>query len=251
MKKMSLTRTLASIILFLDKIFPSKFVERIINFAINSHIKKFANLNVINIEKLNNIKKPVIFICNHLSNADGLILNKVLKNHDVAFVMGVKLKEDPITNIGVRIVRTIQITPGSPDKSAVTNLIKHVKSGNNILIFPEGTRSRDGSMLKAKKGIYLIARLCNVPVVPLCIYGSELYMPIDKSGNMNHEEFRQANVVVKIGDPIDIPDKEKEESKQEYEERIINYLMVNIAKMLPDKYRGAYKELCIENEGEI
>ena len=71
-----------------------------------------------------------------MSNADGLILNKVLKDQDVTFIMGVKLTQDPMTNLGCKIVKNIQITPSSPDKNAISNLVKHVKSGNNILIFP-------------------------------------------------------------------------------------------------------------------
>ncbi|BAK81698.1 lysophospholipid acyltransferase family protein [Candidatus Arthromitus sp. SFB-rat-Yit] len=242
MKKISLMKILVNIILFLEKIIPESIMNKIINFGIDRYINKYARLRIIGEEKLRVIKAPVIFICNHLSNADGLILNKVLKNQDVTFIMGVKLTQDPMTNLGCKIVKNIQITPSSPDKSAISNLVKHVRNGNNILIFPEGTRSRNGKMIKAKKGIYLIAKLCKVPIVPIAIYGSEKFMPIDKEGNMNNETFNNADVYVSIGDKINIPEKIKTETKEEFEERFINTLMSKISSMLPREYRGVYEE---------
>lgn len=242
MKKISFMKIITSIVIFLEKILPEKILKSIINFGIDGYIKKYANLQVINKQKLDEIKGPVIFICNHLSNADGLILNKVLKEKDVTFIMGVKLTQDPMTNLGCKIVKTISITPSSPDRGAISNLVKHVKGGNSILIFPEGTRSRNGKMIKAKKGIYLISKLCGVPIVPLSIYGSEKFMPIDQSGNMNNETFNNADVYVTIGDPISIPKKNENEDKQEYEERFILTLMKGIAELLPNEYKGVYGE---------
>lgn len=233
-------RIITSIVLALEKILPEKILKKVINFGIDFYIKKYANLKIINKDKLDNIQGSVIFICNHLSNADGLILNKVLKEKDVTFIMGVKLTKDPMTNLGCKVVKNIQITPSSPDRTAISNLVKHVKDGNNILIFPEGTRSRNGSMIRAKKGIYLIAKLCGVPIVPLSIYGSEKFMPIDKNGNMNNEVFCNADVYVSIGDKMILPSKLDDEDKLKYENRCIEYLMNGIASMLPYEYRGVY-----------
>ena len=53
------------------------------------YIKKYANLSVKGLEKIDGVKKPRIFVCNHLSNSDGLILNKVLKEKsDPYFIPG-------------------------------------------------------------------------------------------------------------------------------------------------------------------
>ncbi len=240
MKKVGLMRFLVSTTLFLEKILPERLLKVIIDTSINFYIKSYANLKVLNKNKLSYFEAPVIFICNHLSNSDGLILNKVLENKDVTFVMGVKLTKDPMTNLGCKVVKTIQITPSSPDKSAISNLVKYVKNGNSIFIFPEGTRSRNGAMIKAKRGIYLIAKLCNVPIVPLAIYGSEKFMPIDENGDMNNETFYRADVFVDVGDKMILPSKLEDESKIDYEERCITYLMKGISKMLPEEYRGVY-----------
>lgn len=209
---------------------------------VNRYLEKYADIKVIGKENMNINKKPVIYIGNHLSNADGLVLAKVLEDQDVTFVAGVKLSNNPLTNIGINVVKTITITPNSADKDALNAIIKTVKAGNNVFIFPEGTRSRTGSMIEAKKGILLIAKLTGAPIIPVGIWGSEKLMPINKEGDMGSERFYNAEVTVSFGKQIEIPGKVKDEDRHSYDDRVLNTLMKAIAQLLPEEYRGVYKE---------
>jgi 1-acyl-sn-glycerol-3-phosphate acyltransferase len=128
-----------------------------------------------------------LFVCNHLSNSDGLILNKVLEKENIIFAAGKKLESNSVTNLGFKIVRSIPILPNSPDKDAIKKLVSAVKEGNSILIFPEGTRSRTEKTLEGKKGILLFAKLTKAPIVPIGIWGTEKFMPIKK--DMGKEAF--------------------------------------------------------------
>lgn len=220
---------------------PKGFVNLMSKKLMDYYINKYANLEVKGLEHIKQVKAPVIFVCNHLSNSDGLILNKVLKPYDVTFVAGMKLSNDPITNMGINIVKTITIKPNSADKDAISKVVHTLKSGNNVAIFPEGTRSRVGSMIEAKRGIVLIARLTKAPIIPIGIWGTEKLLPINKDGNMSGEKFNYAEVKVKIGEPITLPAKEKEEDKHSYEERTLNFIMKSIANLIPESYRGVYK----------
>lgn len=106
-----------------------------------------------------------IFICNHLSNSDGLVLNRALKEIDPTFVAGVKLSNNTVTSIGVNVMKTTNIKPNTADKEGLKKIIKLVKQGASLLIFPEGTRSRVSSLIEAKKGIFLIAKMTGAPIV--------------------------------------------------------------------------------------
>lgn len=220
---------------------PKGLVSFVSRKVLMGYIKKYANIRINGLENLDGCKKPILFICNHLSNSDALVIDNILKNQDITFVAGVKLNSTPLTSLGMSITKTIGIKPNTADKEAISNIIKTLKKGNNILIFPEGTRSRTTSMIEAKKGVVLIQRLSKATVVPLGLVGTEKFLPINDS-DMGSEEFQYADITLNIGNPIDnVPKKEKDEDKHDYEERITKFFMESIAALLPESYQGVYK----------
>jgi 1-acyl-sn-glycerol-3-phosphate acyltransferase len=221
---------------------PNGLLKYISNKVMYGYIDKYADLSVKGKENLDNIKKPVIYICNHLSNADGLVLNSILREKDdVTFVAGVKLNSNSLTNLGIHIVKTTPVKPNTADKDGLKKIINIVKDGGSILIFPEGTRSREGKLIEAKKGIILIAKLTKVNIVPIAITGTEKLLPISKVGRMEQEKFQHAKVSVTIGNEFSLPKIENDENKKEFDERCLNTLMYKISEMLPDEYKGVYR----------
>ena len=219
---------------------PERFVTYASKKLVDRYLNKYANIHVSGAEHLEKMRTPTLFVCNHLSNADGLVLNRVLRLADPTFVAGVKLSENSVTNIGMNVVKTTHIVPDSADHEGLKKIIRLVKSGENILIFPEGTRSRTGSMIKAKKGILLIARMTGAPIVPIGIYGSEQLLPINHKGDMSGEVFHHASVHVHIGEQFNLTKKDKDQDKKTYEEMATKYIMERIARLLPTEYQGVY-----------
>lgn len=223
------------------ELLPKKYLKIAATIILNRKLKKYAHLHVEGMEKIDNVANgPMIFISNHLSNSDGLIFNKVLEKYAPTFVAGVKLNGEAVTNFGTIVVKTTPIIPNSPDKGGLSKIVKILKSGENIFIFPEGTRSRTASMNKATRGLHLIAKMSKAIIVPIGIYGSEKLLPIGGDGNMSNETFQEADVYIKIGDPFYMPDKREKEDKKQYEERAVDEAMRKIAVLLPNSYRGVY-----------
>lgn len=223
----------------LIKILPVPLVKVLSKKIIRKYIKEYANIELKGKENLKKAKKPAIFISNHLSNSDALVLNHVLKDQDLTFVAGIKLSKNPITNIGILNIKTTPIKPNSPDKDGIKKIISIIKDGNNVLLFPEGTRSRTGGMIEAKKGILLIAKLTKAEIVPIGICGTEKLLPVDDT-DMAAEHFHYADVITRIGDPFLLPGKENDEDRKDYEDRAMEYIMKKIAVLLPERYRGVY-----------
>lgn len=229
-------------VLKIIELFPKKFVAAMGRKILNGYLDKYANITVNGMENIKSVKGPLMFICNHLSNSDGVVLNRVLENEDVTFVAGVKLSDTPLTSLGFYVAKAIPIKPNTADKEAVSKIVHTLKEGGSVLMFPEGTRSRSGSMIEAKKGVILFQRLTHAAIVPIGICGTEKLLPIDDK-DMGAEKFDYAEVSVTIGKPVyyeDLPKASEGESRHELETKQTNFVMQKIAELLPEKYRGFY-----------
>lgn len=215
---------------------PSKLRKPLCKYVVNKYIDKYADIRIKNEHKLEDIKAPVIFVCNHLSNADGLILNKILNKFEPYFVAGIKLGNNPVSSIGLDAVNIIPIRPNTADIESMKKCIEKTKEGKSILIFPEGTRSRSGRLMEGKKGVILIAQKSNIPIVPISLIGTEKLMPINDS-DMEKEKFHYTEVHVNIGEAFKLPSKVRGEDKEEYNNKCINMIMGNIAELLPQEYK--------------
>lgn len=183
---------------------------------------------------------PCLFICNHLSNADGFTLYRALKPRQVFFLAGVKLQDTTLTRLGVESVDTIAIRPNSPDVEALKRAVETLKAGKSVLIFPEGTRSRTGSLLRAKKGAALIARRAGVPIVPVALTGTEQFLPINDQ-DMGGEQVHKARVDVRIGQPFRVDELDLTAPEGEDDRQVLADAMLRkVAEMLPESYRGVY-----------
>lgn len=225
----------------LIEILPKWGVKYFARKVLENCLNKNANITVYGSEKLKNIKSPIFFICNHLSNADALVLERALKELDPTFVAGVKLAKNATTNFGIYVFKTTPIKPNSADKEGVVKIINILKNNENVIMFPEGTRSRTQSMNEGFRGIVFIAKMSKATIVPLGLWGTEKLMPIDPNGDMAKESFHPADAFLSIGDAFQLPERQEREEKREYETRALNTMMKSIAELLPEKYRGIYK----------
>ena len=198
-------------------------------------LNRYADLEVTGSEILSErIGKPTIFISNHLSNVDGLVLNKILNKNDVTFMAGVKLKANSFTSIFMKMVRHIEINPNTADRKAIKKALGVLKTGGSILIFPEGTRSRTGSMIKGRRGFLLLAKLSGVDFVPIALQGTEKLLPLDPE-NMSNEVLQHAKVKVSIGQKFQL-----DTSNNVSDDDNVTTAMMKIAQMLGPEYQGEY-----------
>ncbi len=222
-------------LIYLSKFLPRRLRKYITKTTVHKLVDKYADLEVIGMDNIPK-NEPIVFIANHLSNLDGLLLSKLFEElkMKVFFLAGVKLKNEGITNAVLEFVPHIEIEPNKPDRKAIKKAVAVLKEGSSILIFPEGTRSRSGGMIQGRSGVYLISKLAKVKIIPLGITGTEKCLPIAMEGKMSKESFVYSKVTVKFGQSF-----YAEEFKDLDEP--ISGMMNKIAELLPIEYRGYYK----------
>ena len=223
------------------KLFFKQIIRIIVRFAIKLYFVVIYRVKVIGQENIpKNKKEPLIYCGNHRTYKDPPLIVVTAKRH-VRFLAKEELRKNKFFAFLGVVFDGIYVKRDSKDLSAIKTTLKALKNGESIALFPEGTRSRTGSMIEAKKGVILVARMSKANIIPISLSGTEKLLPINKEGDMSQEKWNNAVVNVNIGEPVIIPKKDKEESKHDYDERCLNYLMKAIAKGLPEKYRGVYK----------
>jgi 1-acyl-sn-glycerol-3-phosphate acyltransferase len=124
---------------------------------------------------------PYIYMPNHQSNFDIPVL---LGHLAVQFRWLAKkeLFKIPIFGAAMRKAGYISIDRYNRESAfkSLKTAAKKIKSGRSVLIFPEGTRSRDGKIRPFKKGGFVLAVDSGVPIVPVVIKGTHAIMTKDK-----------------------------------------------------------------------
>ena len=123
-------------------------------------------------------RRPVIFIANHASHFDPPLLISTLPSHPV-FIAKRELGRVPFLGWVIWLAGFIFIdrSDRSQAKASLTAATKRIHDGQSVVVFPEGTRSRDGKLLPFKAGSFRIATEAGVPLVPIAIHGGNGIRP--------------------------------------------------------------------------
>ena len=128
-------------------------------------------------ENINN-KNSYIVISNHQSQYDIFLIYGWL-GLDIKWVMKKQLRKIPGLGFGSEKVGHIFLDRSSPlaAKKTLAEAKERLSKGSSVVMFPEGTRSRDGKLLPFKRGAFKLALDLNLPILPLTIKGTKDIMP--------------------------------------------------------------------------
>ena len=118
----------------------------------------------------NNHKEPFIFVCNHRAASDAFLMSVL--PHEAIQVVNVWPFRLPVLGYYARMAGYLNINKLSPELF-LEKALKLLRENVSIIFFPEGTRSIGRQMGNFHGSAFRLALRAKIPIVPLCISGSE------------------------------------------------------------------------------
>lgn len=134
-------------------------------------------------------KSGFIIASNHRSYADPPLIAVTAGCAKYSFVAKAELFRFPFFGWLIKKLGAFPVVRGKGDMKVISDSVERINQGRNLVIFPEGTRSKDGKVGRGKTGVALIAASSGATVIPAgIVYDGKL-------------RFR-SKVTVKFGKPI-------------------------------------------------
>ncbi len=183
-----------------------------------------------------NLPKEGSFVIttNHLGFVDVPIAFYALDRWDMFVMIGEKWQNIGLFRWVGKYFNFVFIDRFNPDIKTLRKVISLMEKNNILVIAPEGTRSRTGSLIEAKPGASYLAAKLNRPIVPVGITGTE-----DRALLVNLKKLHRGHITVTAGQPFKLPPLPRE-NRDEVLKQYTDEIMCHIAALLPEKYRGVY-----------
>ncbi len=143
-------------------------------------------------------RQAYVVISNHQSAFD-IFAHFAALPVPIRFLAKQELFKIPVFGTAMRRMGIVEVDRGAgraTHQAVNRGAAQNMALGRSLMIYPEGTRSRDGAMLPFKKGAFAIARNLGVPIVPTAITGSR------QAWGPGSKIIRPGHITVTILDPI-------------------------------------------------
>jgi 1-acyl-sn-glycerol-3-phosphate acyltransferase len=171
---------------------------------------------------------PLILAVNHSSFFDPPLVG-ICSRRAVYYLARKNLLEWPFLGPLFPAMNVIPVERGGNDMSALREVIKKINEGNGVVLFPEGTRTRDGNLQPGRAGIGLVIAKTLAPVLPLRIFGAYDAFPKGSRG------LRLTRITVVIGEPLRFTPEDVRPSSRETYQRLSDRVMEAISALQIDE----------------
>ncbi len=171
---------------------------------------------------LDNIpKEPCVFIGNHSSLLDIPILFYAVDS-SLGFIAKKEILKTPIMGYWLKKSKCVTLDRENPREAikSINNAVRNIVEGYSMVIFPEGTRNKEGKVGEFKKGALKLATKSKAPIIPVSI---------DRSARAyeDNRKFVPTKIKVVFGEAIETKTLSREEEK-DLTERIRTIIISNL-----------------------
>jgi 1-acyl-sn-glycerol-3-phosphate acyltransferase len=197
-----------------------------------AHIFIFRTLHVQGLDKVPR-RGPVLVVGNHIATLDPPLTGALIKRLDVHYMAKAEYFELRRQRVMFRAYNAFPVVRHSADRAALKQALQVLQDGHVLMMYPEGTRSRDLQMHRPYAGAGFLARKSLAPIVPVAVWGSEDVLPTGASWP------HHAHVQIRFGDPFFLPERNADGTPMSHQQSA-DHMMARVAAMLPEKYRGVF-----------
>ena len=183
--------------------------ETILQFVLAPLMDLYTRPRVRGREVFDGLPHPVIFVANHSSHLDTPTILRALplrwrQRTAVAAAADYFYKKRAVANMVALTFNTVPLARngGGIGNGSTEHVDRLIDQRWNLLMFPEGTRSRDGRLGKMRAGAAAIAQLHRIPIVPIYVKGTHEAMPPGQNWPRRRLFARRHRVEVHFGTPI-------------------------------------------------
>lgn len=141
-------------------------------------------------------RRPYVFVANHASNADAFLV--AMLPWEMKWLSKKSIFDIPLLGWQMRVAGDVELLRGDKDSArhAVEELRERLRRKLSVIVFPQGTRSPDGTVGAFREGAFRLAIEENVDVVPLAVAGTSNSLP---KGSLT---FKKTSATVTVLPPV-------------------------------------------------
>jgi 1-acyl-sn-glycerol-3-phosphate acyltransferase len=180
---------------------------------------------------------PTMLIMNHISSIDPFLAIGIVKPRFVIPMTKIENLENPFLAPFIRAWGAYSIRRGEIDRKALLNSIELIKSGQLVLISPEGTRTSTG-LIESKDGMTYVAAKANAVIVPMGISAGAI------EWKEQFKKLRRADIHIHFGRPFRLKTQGRERIPRDELAQMTSEAMYQLALALPNpELRGVYSDM--------
>jgi 1-acyl-sn-glycerol-3-phosphate acyltransferase len=177
------------------------------------------------------LQGPLLLVANHVNFLEIPLVLSHLQPRQVTGLAKAETWDSPVMGMLFNLWGAIPVRRGEADVVAIRRVLEALNAGMIVAIAPEGTRSGDGCLRRAKPGIGLLAAHTPAPILPIAFFGHERIWS-------NLRRLQRTDFHIRVGPLLRV--RPNGRWTAERRQVLADEVMYQIATLLPEKYRGAY-----------
>ena len=196
---------------------------------------------------------PALLCSNHISYLDPPIIGTAFNYRRCCYMGKGDLFRIPLFGPFIRYNYVYYVDKDEGGRQAIRTATELLESGELLVLFPEGTRSPDGELMKGEAGAAFIAMRAHAPIIPIALWGTDVML------QRHSKILHRTPVYVNIGKPMYVPEPQ-DGSKLSREEinAFTDRLIATIAELfneidaqVPEKWRKKRAQYLARNRSKL